>query len=39
MTASRNIPRWLPLLVVGGLLALAAPLDAQVLPKVTIGLD
>jgi len=39
MTGRGALPRWLPFLLAGLVLALAAPLDAQVLPKVTIGID
>ncbi len=39
MTGRGSLPRWLPFLLAGLVLALAAPLDAQVLPKVTIGID
>lgn len=39
MSARRRFATWLPLLVAGLFLALAAPVDAQVLPKVTIGID
>ncbi len=39
MSGRRTFARWLPFLVAGLVLALAAPLDAQVLPKVTIGID
>lgn len=39
MTGRGTFSRLLPYLLVGLVLALAAPLDAQVLPKVTIGID
>lgn len=39
MTGRGTFVRLLPCLLVGLVLALAAPLDAQVLPKVTIGID
>ena len=39
MTARGTFARWMPCLLAGLVLALAAPLDAQVLPKVTIGIE
>lgn len=39
MTGRGTFSRLLPYLLVGLVLVLAAPLDAQVLPKVTIGID